>query len=62
MPSVARLEVRGDLPVAEPVLLHLGLSGEGRLSRWRPDPDDKEVKIRTRRAGVGVRAGVAFAF
>ena len=62
VPSVARLEVRGDLPVAEPVLLHLGLSGEGRLSRWRPDPDDKEVKIRTRRAGVGVRAGVAFAF
>lgn len=62
IPSLARLEVRGDLPVADPILLHLALGGEGRLSRWRPLDDNDEVRIRTRRAAVTVRAGVSMAF
>lgn len=61
-PSVARLELRSDLPVAEPLLLHLAVGGEGRMSRWKPDEDNDDIKIRTRRAGLNIRAGVTAAF
>lgn len=63
VPSLARLEARGDIPVADPIFLNLALGGEGRMSRWKPDPEGQpDAKIRVRRAGLDIRAGVGVAF
>ncbi|MFK7928291.1 MAG: hypothetical protein AB8H79_08875, partial [Myxococcota bacterium] len=63
VPSLVRLEARGDIPVADPIFLTAALGGEARTSVFKPDPEGQpEAKIRGSRLGLDVRIGVGAAF
>jgi len=60
LPSVARLDVRADIPLTEPLLLTLGTGLEGRAARFRPEsPEDARVNVL--RGAIDIRVGIAVA-
>lgn len=59
-PNVGRLELRGDIPVADPLLITVAAGAEGRMSAYKPD-DGSDVKVRVRRGTLDVRVGIAVA-
>jgi len=63
IPSLARLEARGDIPVADPIFITAALGGEARTSVFKPDPEGQpDARIRSNRLGVDIRIGIGAAF
>ncbi len=61
-PTSAHLTLRGDIPIQEGFVFSLAGGAEARMSRFIPDTDNRDAKVRTRRAGANIRAGVGVAF
>jgi hypothetical protein len=58
VPSIARLEARGEIAVADPLLLHLSLGADARAVGSRP-PETEDIKVNVQQLGVDIRVGIA---
>jgi hypothetical protein len=58
VPSVARLEARGEFAVADPLLLHLSLGLDARNVGARP-PETEDIRVNVQQLGIDLRVGIA---